>query len=53
MLRGFHGGCKDQNARLLLQESITLRLWLEHPGLELPPASTLQRQPQRGEQPDP
>jgi len=41
MLRGFNGGCKDQNARLLLQESITLRLWLEHLGLELPPASTL------------
>src|ERR1700687_3594119 len=41
MLRGFNGGCKDQHARLLLQESITLRLWLEHLGLELPPASTL------------
>src|SRR4030081_2973066 len=41
MLRGWGGGCKDQNARLLLQESITLRLWLEHLGLELPPASTL------------
>src|SRR5882762_9673762 len=41
MLRGFNGGCKDQNARLLLQESITLTLWLEHLGLELPPASTL------------
>jgi hypothetical protein len=41
MLRGFTGGCKDQQARLLLQESITLRLWLEHLGLELPPASTL------------
>ena len=40
MLRGFNGGCKDQHARLLLQESITLRLWLEHLGLELPPAST-------------
>src|SRR5258708_34211768 len=40
MLRGFNGGCKDQNARLLLQESITLRLWLEHLGLELPPPST-------------
>ena len=41
MLRGFNGGCKDQHARLLLQESITLRLWLDHLGLELPPASTL------------
>src|SRR5258708_7436272 len=41
MLRGFNGGCKDQHARLLLQESITLRLWLNHLGLELPPASTL------------
>src|SRR6202023_595118 len=41
MLRGFNGGCKDQHARLLLEESITLRLWLERLGLELPPASTL------------
>jgi hypothetical protein len=41
MLRGLNGGCKDQQARLLLEESITLRLWLEHLGLELPPASTL------------
>ena len=41
MLRGFNGGCKDQHARLLLEESITLRLWLEHLGLQLPPASTL------------
>ena len=41
MLRGFNGGCKDQHARLLLQESMTLKLWLEHLGLELPPASTL------------
>jgi len=41
MLRGFNGGCKDQSARLLLEESITLKLWLEHLGLELPPASTL------------
>jgi len=41
MLRGWGGGCKDQHARLLLQESITLTLWLEHLGLELPPASTL------------
>src|SRR6478736_1229736 len=41
MLRGFNGGCKDQHARLLLEESITLRLCLEHLGLQLPPASTL------------
>src|SRR6201987_5999586 len=41
MLRGFIGGCKNQNARVMLEESITLRLWLEHLGLELPPASTL------------
>ena len=41
MLRGFNGGCKDKHARLLLEESITLRLWLEHLGLQLPPASTL------------
>jgi len=34
MLRGFNGGCKDQHARLLLEESIALRLWLEHLGLE-------------------
>jgi hypothetical protein len=53
MLRGFSGGCKDQHARLLLQESITLKLWLEHLGLELPPASTLSDNLKRGEQPDP
>jgi hypothetical protein len=41
MLRGFNGGCKDQHPRLLLEESITLTLWLEHLGLELPPANTL------------
>jgi transposase, IS5 family len=41
MLRGFNGGCKDQQARLLLEESITLKLWLEHLGLQLPPPSTL------------
>jgi hypothetical protein len=41
MLRGWTGGCKDQQARLLLEESITLKLWLEHLGLQLPPASTL------------
>jgi hypothetical protein len=32
MLRGWCGGCKDQHARLLLEESMTLRLWLEHLG---------------------
>jgi hypothetical protein len=31
----------DGSTRWSLQESITLRLWLEHLGLELPPASTL------------
>jgi hypothetical protein len=41
MLRGLIGGCKDQHGRLLLEESITLKLWLNHLGLELPPASTL------------
>src|SRR6202140_118071 len=41
MLRGLIGGCKDQHARLLQEESITLKLWLNHLGLELPPASTL------------
>ena len=41
MLRGLIGGCKDQHARLLQEESITLTLWLNHLGLELPPASTL------------
>jgi IS5 family transposase len=41
MLRGFLGGCKDQRASLLVQGSITLRLWLEGLGLSLPPASTL------------
>ncbi|HLA41277.1 MAG TPA: hypothetical protein VJ417_14850, partial [Candidatus Glassbacteria bacterium] len=41
MLRGFVGGCKDQNARLLLEESITLHWWLGKLGLSLPPASTL------------
>jgi hypothetical protein len=29
MLRGWCGGCKDQHARLLLEESMTLKLWLE------------------------
>jgi hypothetical protein len=41
MLRGWCGGCKDQHARLLFEESMTLTLWLEDLGLELPPASTL------------
>ena len=41
MLRGWGGGCKDQHARLFLEESITLKVWLEDLGLELPPASTL------------
>ena len=50
MLRGLGGGCKDQHARLLLKESITLRLWLDHLGLALP---HLEREPQRGEQPEP
>jgi len=36
MLRGWVGGCKDQHTRLLLEESMTLKLWLEHLGLELP-----------------
>ena len=43
MLRGFNGGCKDQHARLLQEESITLTVWLNHLGLELPPASTSAR----------
>ena len=30
MLRGWAGGSKDQHARLLLEESMTLKLWLEH-----------------------
>jgi len=42
MLRGRLGGCKDQRARLLQEESITLHCWLENLGLSLPPASTLQ-----------
>jgi IS5 family transposase len=41
MLRGRLGGCKDQDARLLLEESITLHWWLENLELTLPPASTL------------
>jgi IS5 family transposase len=41
MLRGRFGGCKDQDARLLQEESITLHWWLENLGLSLPAASTL------------
>ena len=41
MLRGRDGGCKDQAARLLLEESMTLHCWLENLGLPLPAASTL------------
>ena len=41
MLRGRLGGCKDQDARLLQEESITLHWWLENLQLTLPPASTL------------
>jgi IS5 family transposase len=41
MLRGRGGGCKDQDARLLQEESLTLHWWLESLGLTLPPASTL------------
>src|SRR5208282_830104 len=52
MLRGFNGGCKDQHARLLLQESITLRLWLRTSGAGIAAGQHPQREPQRGEQPD-
>ncbi|MCI0621115.1 MAG: hypothetical protein L0387_05490 [Acidobacteria bacterium] len=41
MLRGRVGGCKDQEGRLLQEESMTLHWWLENLGLSLPPASTL------------
>ena len=41
MLRGRLGGCKDQEGRLILEESRTLHWWLENLGLSLPPASTL------------
>jgi IS5 family transposase len=41
MLRGRLGGCKDQEARLLQEESITLHCWLENLELSLPAASTL------------
>jgi len=41
MWRGRFGGCKDQEGRLLQEESMTLHWWLENLGLSLPPASTL------------
>jgi len=41
MLRGRLGGCKDQDARLLQEESQTLHWWLENLELSLPAASTL------------
>jgi len=41
MMRGRFGGCKDQEGRLLQEESITLHWWLENLDLSLPPASTL------------
>jgi IS5 family transposase len=41
MLRGRCGGCKDQDARLLQEESMTLHWWLENLELTLPPPSTL------------
>src|SRR5712691_2853717 len=41
MLRGRIGGCKDQDGRLLREESMTLHWWLENLDLSLPPASTL------------
>jgi hypothetical protein len=41
MLRGRFGGCKDQNARLLQEESMTLHWWLENLEVSLPAASTL------------
>ena len=41
MLRGRDGGCKDQAARLLLEESMTLHCWLENLGL--PPERTATR----------
>lgn len=41
MLRGRLGGCKDQDARLLQEESMTLHWWLENLGASLPAASTL------------
>ena len=53
MLRGLIGGCKDQHARLLQEESITLKLWLESSGAGIAARQHPQREPQRGEQPDP
>jgi hypothetical protein len=41
LLRGWAGGCKDQQTRLLLEESITLKLWLEHLGLRHQPSATI------------
>ncbi len=41
MLRGRGGGCKDQDARLLQEESMTLHWWLETLEVTLPPGSTL------------
>jgi IS5 family transposase len=41
MLRGQLGGCKDQDARLLQEESMTLHWWLENLQMNLPAASTL------------
>ena len=41
MLRGRLGGCKDQDARLLQEESMTLHWWLENLRMSLPPASTV------------
>jgi hypothetical protein len=41
MMRGRFGGCKDQDARLLQEESITLHCWMENLGINLPAASTL------------
>jgi len=41
MWRGRFGGCKDQDGRLLQEESMTLHWWLENLDLSLPPASTL------------
>lgn len=41
MLRGCFGGCKDQDARLLQEESMTLHWWLENLGVSLPASSTL------------
>jgi len=53
MLRGFNGGCKDQHARLLLEESITLESLARASGAGIAPRQHPQREPQRSEQPDP